>query len=54
LLDSGDSYFINGHKKSIGFVMADAGYDVWVGNNRGNKHSEGHVTLDANTDKKYW
>jgi len=34
--------------------MANAGYDVWVGNSRGNKHSEGHITLDANTDKQYW
>ena len=35
------------------FVMAKAGYDVWLGNNRGNRFSSNHVSLDNKTEK-FW
>ena len=34
--------------------LVDAGYDVWVGNNRGTDYSQGHQTLDSSADNEYW
>lgn len=34
--------------------LVDAGYDVWIGNNRGTMYSWGHKTLDAAKDPDYW
>lgn len=34
--------------------MADAGYDVWLLNNRGNRYSRKHTILDPDWDTNYW
>ena len=34
-------------------VLARAGYDVWLGNNRGNRFSDTHVSLNPKS-KEYW
>ncbi len=53
LIDSSDGWVVNG-LNSPAFIAANQGYDVWLGNNRGNFHSRRHVTLDPDNDVEYW
>ncbi|EJW70656.1 hypothetical protein WUBG_18435, partial [Wuchereria bancrofti] len=39
--------------QSAAFLFADAGFDVWMGNVRGNTYSTKHVEYTQN-DLKYW
>ena len=41
--DSALTWLINSEQKSIPFILANQGYDVWLGNNRGNKFSREHI-----------
>lgn len=38
------------------YLLADAGYDVWLGNARGTEPSRQHLRVDAEgtTQKEYW
>ncbi|KAF6172614.1 hypothetical protein GIB67_023298 [Kingdonia uniflora] len=49
----GDVWFLNSVEESLGFVLADHDFDVWVGNVRGTHWSHGHISL-SEKDKEFW
>ncbi|KAL5561312.1 hypothetical protein UlMin_031059 [Ulmus minor] len=53
LFMAGDAWFLNPPEESLGFILADHGFDVWVGNVRGTHWSHGHKSLSVK-DKDFW
>lgn len=54
LLLSAEDWVVLGPEKSLAFILADEGYDVWVGNARGNMHSRKHVKYDPTWNGEFW
>lgn len=53
LLGSSDDFFLNGQTGSVGYHMVNLGYDVWLGNNRGNKYSK-TIAVSKITDETFY
>ncbi|XP_071566394.1 lipase 3-like [Temnothorax nylanderi] len=53
LLASSDSWVLLGPGKDLAFLLTDQGYDVWIGNVRGNSYGRSHVNMTT-YDPKFW
>ncbi|KAL0110384.1 hypothetical protein PUN28_013790 [Cardiocondyla obscurior] len=53
LLCDSSVWVISGRNKSLAFILADEGYDVWLGNARGNPYAHTHTSRRIKP-KDYW
>ena len=53
LSDSSATWVLDFRNQSLGFILSDIGYDVWLGNMRGNKYGLGHEQLSTK-DEAFW
>lgn len=53
LESSADDFIVNGPRTGLAYLLSDEGYDVWMGNARGNKHSRSHDRLTP-SDAEFW
>ncbi|KOX68701.1 Lipase 1, partial [Melipona quadrifasciata] len=44
---------INYFSQILGYILVDQGYDVWLGNMRGNKYSQKHLNLTT-SNPEFW
>ncbi|XP_015605711.1 lipase 3 isoform X2 [Cephus cinctus] len=53
LLGSSADWILPGKGKAFAYLLANQGYDVWLGNARGNTYSRSHASLST-SDSKFW
>ncbi|XP_004524789.1 lipase 1 [Ceratitis capitata] len=54
LLDSSITWILSGPWAALGYYLYDLGYDVWMGNARGNFYSRNHTFYNPDNDKSFW
>ncbi len=58
ILDTGFSYLFQEIRKNLAIMLVEQGYDVWIGNSRGNTYSRKHIDMvghnPSNYSSKFW
>ncbi|XP_030383209.1 lipase 1-like isoform X2 [Scaptodrosophila lebanonensis] len=54
ILDSSASWILMGPRNGLAYYLYDSGYDVWLGNCRGNTYSRNHTSLNPSKDRAFW
>jgi len=48
ILQDGVTWLLNSPEDSLGYILADSGYDVWIANSRGTAFSRQHISFFVN------
>ncbi|XP_052863647.1 lipase 1-like [Anopheles cruzii] len=54
LLSSCADWVLMGPGRGLAYLLADRGYDVWMGNARGTRYSRKHIHLDPDRSSRFW
>lgn len=54
ILCSSADWVTTGPEKGLAYILAEQGYDIWMGNARGNTWSRKHIKYNPDKSSKFW